>query len=168
MVQRDKTHMLMEVADVSSITSISCFSDSCSSTRDACCNGLRANSLNAIKILANLLIAIDPTCHRQKKSLQCHLVAFKELTKISMAFRELTHGLRICSFDSGRRTCNFGNGRCTGSFGSGNFTTGVSTDEVCSTCSFLAGGRGGGGIGCFTAASVGHMKGLWPKKGGLN
>ena len=25
------------------------------------------NSLNAIKILANFLIAIDPTCHRQKK-----------------------------------------------------------------------------------------------------
>jgi len=29
--------------------------------------GLGANSLNAIKILANLLIAIDPTCHRHKK-----------------------------------------------------------------------------------------------------
>ena len=27
----------------------------------------RANSLNAIKILANPLIAIDPTCHRHKK-----------------------------------------------------------------------------------------------------
>ena len=67
MVQKDKTHMLIEVADVSGITNISCFSDSCSSTRDACCNGLRANSLNAIKILANLLIAIDPTCHRHKK-----------------------------------------------------------------------------------------------------
>ena len=115
MVQRDKTHMLMEVADVSSITSISCFIDSCSSTKDVCCNGLR-----------------------------------------------------ISSFGNGRRTCNFGNGRCTGSFGSGNFTTGkasisgkagVSTDEICSTCSFLAGGRGGGGIGCFTAAGVGHITG---------
>ena len=29
----------------------------------------RANSLNAIKILANPLIAIDPTCHRHKKIL---------------------------------------------------------------------------------------------------
>ena len=28
---------------------------------------LGANSLNAIKILANPLIAIDPTCHRHKK-----------------------------------------------------------------------------------------------------
>ena len=29
---------------------------------------IRANSLNAIKILANPLIAIDPTCHRHKKN----------------------------------------------------------------------------------------------------
>ena len=28
----------------------------------------RANSLNAIKILANPLIVIDPTCHRHKKN----------------------------------------------------------------------------------------------------
>jgi len=30
---------------------------------------LRANSLNAIKILANSLIAINPTCHRHTKNL---------------------------------------------------------------------------------------------------
>jgi len=50
---------------------------------------LRANSLNAIKFLVNHL----NTTHvigTGKKSLQCHSVAFKRLTKISMAFKELT------------------------------------------------------------------------------
>ena len=45
----------------------------------------------------------------EKKSLQCHSVAFKRLTKISMAFKELTQRLMIF-FKKNKKTKKNANG----------------------------------------------------------